>query len=110
MNNNIWVSSLPRLKPKGISDEVFETWFKIRMRYSDIESWTIKIVMAVITDSDWEQRLCDIFIIFQNTHQIDVITWIGGIKISLKFIFDCEKYSGRELWGWLGGALDRSGN
>jgi len=27
MNHNILVSSLARLRPKGISDTVFETWF-----------------------------------------------------------------------------------
>jgi len=27
MNHSIWVSSLSRLKPKAISDKVFETWF-----------------------------------------------------------------------------------
>jgi len=47
---------------------------------------------------------------FFKIHIFYAIMWIGGITVGLESIFECGKYSGKELWQWLGRALGRSCN
>jgi len=54
VNHIIWVSSLARLAPKGICDNIFESWFKHRRWYRELKNQKYYCMLLETMTGNWD--------------------------------------------------------